>query len=73
MYSTRKAPKRLGVAYNSRAAAAAAGVAGAAEVAEHEHAAAVDAAAVDTTTTVEAAVCRGVLAASVKPDRLRLC
>jgi hypothetical protein len=72
MYSTRKAPKRLGVAYNSRAAAAAAGVAEAAEVAEHEHAAAVDAAAVDT-TTVEAAVCRGVLAASVEPDRLRLC
>jgi hypothetical protein len=70
MSSTRKAPKRLEVAYSSRAAAAAAGVAEAAEVAGH--AAAVDAAAVYT--TVELAVCRGVLAASsVKRDHLRLC
>ena len=69
MCSTRRAPKRLGAAYSSRAAAAAAGAAGAAEVAEAAEAV-VDAAALDTTATAELAVCRGVLAASVKPDRL---
>ena len=65
MSSTRKVPKRLGTAYRSPGAdAAAVEVAGAAEAAEDVVAADADGA--------ELAVCRGVLAASVKPDRFRL-
>jgi len=61
MYSTRKAPKPPVTACSSRGAAADAEAAGDAE----------DAAAADAYTGVEAAVCHGALAASVKPDHVR--
>ena len=65
MYSTRKVPRQLGAACSSHAAAADAEAAGVAEAAE----VAADVAAADA-DGAELAVCRGVLAASVNPDRL---
>ena len=69
MYSTRKARKRPGTACSSRGVAADAEAAGDAEAAEGV---AGDVAALSVAHTgVGLAVCRGVHAASVKPDHIR--